>query len=894
MALSIAPAATSAQVAAFDGGVFVPPAPPPPPTVSSGAALADAGVAESLEADAAVEPVPLDAPVTDEESLSADTEQTGPEPPSALGTVVVTGVRGGAARTIADSPSPIDVIGSREVQQSGRTGLKEILGAVVPAMSMPALGGGGTSASVRPYTYRGLSGDYLLVLINGKRRHTTALINNLSRLSGGSTPVDLDLIPAAAISKIEILRDGAAAQYGSDAISGVLNVILDESEGFSANTTAGQHYEKHGAMVQQTASYGVKLGDRGGFLRLSAEARFRDRADSSASPLPDKLANGQPNYYYPPFAVDQPDPREASRDDTVFAGGYGRSNRDVVVNTGYNFELPLGKVDLYSFTTFSYRNIKDARGAFSANRVESLPEIYPEGFQAYRRIWEYDGQAALGLKQQDAWLRWDLSTSYGRDYVKLGAENTLNPSLGPTSPTTFFMGKQLQDLWVSNLDLGHDFDIGLAEPLAVSLGFEHRWERFQNRAGEPDSYRDGNYVIPVLADPFHQRPLPGGVGGFGGLAPSPGLASFSGTSTVDARSLDRNNIAAYAELSTSFTKAWYLGIAGRFEHYDDSAGDVASGKIATRVKVVDGLALRGGFNTGFRAPSLAQTGFSTTQVTGTVINAERVRTTSKFLPVDSVAAQALGAEPLKPEKSISATAGITVEPEKDIRFTLDIFQTSIDDRIVKTDFLGTAANGGTAVADLLERNGVSDVDSAQFFANAIDTTTRGLDLVGEWTLRTGALGTVRPTVAYTFAKTKIDRVAGNPTELSTLNVTRFGRQGQIDLVRGAPLQKLVLSANWQVWRLRSDLRVTRYGEYVEASNTAVGDRKFDPRWIADLDVGVDLTDNLALAVGAYNLFDTYPKKVGLVNAQDGSGQYGNFAPFGFSGGFYYARLAVNL
>ncbi|MEY4576261.1 MAG: hypothetical protein RL701_964, partial [Pseudomonadota bacterium] len=445
-----------------------------------------------------------------------------------LGAVVVTGSRGGQPRTVAESPSPIDVIGPQEVQNTGRTGLKEILGAIVPSMSMPAQGGGGTSASVRPYTFRGLSGDYLLVLVNGKRRHTTSLINNLSRISGGSTPVDLDLIPASAIGRIEILRDGAAAQYGSDAIAGVLNLILDNSpEGLNFTQTAGQTYTKGAPLLQETLSIGVPLGDRGGYVRFSGEFKFRDAADSSGSPIPSKKASGAPNYYYIPISADEPDPREAKQKGRVVAGGYGRSNRDLVVNTAYDAELPIaGKLKLYSFSTLSYRNIKDRRGFLIPSNAESnaaLPEVYPDGFQAYRRIWEWDGQATLGARDEIADWRWDLSTSYGRDQVRLGAENTLNPSLGPASKTSFFMGKQRQDLWVNNLDISKDIDIGLKDPLVLALGLEHRWERFQNKAGEPDSYRDGGYVIPEGPDPWH-RPV--SEGGFAGLKPTPGLVSF--------------------------------------------------------------------------------------------------------------------------------------------------------------------------------------------------------------------------------------------------------------------------------------------------------------------------------------------------------------------------------
>lgn len=797
-------------------------------------------------------------------------------------TIVVTGVRGGNARTVADSPVPIDVIGPQELKATGRTGLKEVLANIVPSLSMPALGGGGTSASVRPISIRGLSGDYVLVLVNGKRRHTTSLINNLSRISGGSTPVDIDLIPTNGVGRVEVLRDGAAAQYGSDAISGVINIILDDAkEGGELSTTAGQLYDNGGELFQQQIGWGTAIGD-GGFVRAAIEAKYHDRAKSSGEPVPllYPLVNGQP------------DPREAGADHLI-AGGYGRSNRDTIVNSSLNAALPLAEdVSLYSFSTLSYRNIRDARGAYfpsptgfggqaNTQGFNALPQLYPAGFQAYRRISEWDWQSALGLKGKLGDWRFDLSSSYGEDKVRLGADGTLNPSLGPTSPTRFLLGRQRQQLWVNNLDLSRDLEIGLAAPLTVSLGGEHRWERFRNQAGEPDSYRDGGYVIPRDGTPFGLL--------YGGRSPSPGLVSFTGTSPADARSISRNNLAAYVDVSTDILPGWFVGAAGRFEHYDDSAGDTASGKVSTRIEIAPGLALRGGVNTGFRAPSLAQTAFSTTQNTTTVIGSTRTNTVSKFLPVDSVAARALGATPLKPEKSLNYTAGVTFE-RGGARLTIDGYQIRVDDRIVKTEFLGTAANGGSAIAAILRANGVASVDSAQFFTNAIDTRTRGVDVVAECLWRTGGMGNLRLSAAYSYNRTKILNVIDNPAALANLNVTLFGRQAQRDLVAATPRTKVVLTGDWSLDRVHVLARTTRFGRYTESSNVATGDRSFGAKWIADLDIGYDVSDRLTLSVGANNLFDAYPQRNGII-AYDGSGAYGNFAPFGLSGGFYYGRVA---
>ncbi|HWU04433.1 MAG TPA: TonB-dependent receptor, partial [Novosphingobium sp.] len=806
-------------------------------------------------------------------------------PPPDGAAIVVTGNRGQQPRTLAQSPVPIDVLGGRELQQTGRSGLKEILGNLVPSLTMPALGGGGTSASVKPIAIRGLSGDYVLVLVNGKRRHTTSLINNLSRISGGSTPVDIDLLPTNAVGHIEVLRDGAAAQYGSDAISGVINIILDKSAtGGQISFTGGQTYSKGAPLYQLDVDHGFRLGDNG-FIHVAIEAKYHDRAKSSAEAVPNVL----------PLVNGQADPRDASLNH-VIAGGYGRSNRDKVITVSYDAELPVSaKTTLYSFTTYAWRDIKDARGAYfpastgyggqaNASAASVLPQVYPNGFQAYRRIRENDVQATLGARGDLAGWAWDASTAYGIDHVWLGAENTLNPSLGPTSPTSFYMGTQIQQLWVNNLDVSRDFAVGLAAPLTFSLGAEHRWEKFENKAGEPDSYRNGGYQIPSDGTAFGTL--------YGGTYPSPGLVSFTGTSPADVNALSRNNLAVYADLSTKPVSPLYVGIAGRFEHYDDSAGNTLSGKFSTRLDLGGGFALRGGVNSGFRAPSLAQSGFSTTQVTTAVIGSTPTTTISKFLPVNSAAAIALGAKPLRPEKSLNFTAGLAFERGA-FHATVDAYQIRIDDRIVKTEFLGTSANGGSAIKSILLANGITGVDSAQFFTNAVNTQTRGIDVVADYTLKSRTAGTFRLSAAYSYNTTKILSIAANPAVLAPLGVTLFGRQAQRDLVAALPRDKVVLTSDWSRDRLRALLRLTRWGSYTESSTTASGDRSFGAKWITDLEVGYDINRRVSLAVGANNLFDVYPDKNGLV-AYDGSGAYGNFAPFGLTGGSYYGRVSVKL
>lgn len=811
-------------------------------------------------------------------------DQPAPEDAAADGAaIVVTGVRGARPRTVADSPVPIDVIDTRELQATGRVGLKDILGNIVPSLTVPALGGGGTSSGAKPIAIRGLSGDYVLVLVNGKRRHTSSLINNLSRISGGSTPVDIDLLPANAIGRVEVLRDGAAAQYGSDAISGVINFILDDSpEGGSFAATAGSHYEKGGELLQQQISYGSRLGTDGGFARVAIDAKYHDRADPSGAIVAQSID------LYPRLADGSRDPREATIDRNR-AGNYGRTNRDYIVNGSYNAELPIGdETTLYSFSTLSYRDIKDGRGQFNANNVNSLPELYPNGFLAKRRIWETDFQITGGIRTTLAGFDLDASSSFGRDDVKLGAVNTLNPSLGPSSKTSFFMGKQISSLWVNNVDLSRSFDIGLAEPLTLAFGVEHRWERFQNKAGEPDSYRDGGYVIPRGTTPFQLA--------YGGQRPAASLVSFTGTTPADAFVLTRNNIAAYVDIGANLTDAWFVGVAGRAEHYTDSSGDTVSGKMSTRYELFRGFALRGGVNTGFRAPSLAQQGFSTSQNTGVIVNGNIVPQLVKFLAPNDPIAGFFGAKPLTPEKSLNFTAGATFESGP-FRLTVDGYQIRIKDRIVKTEILNStearAILTSPAVTAIIAQRGVPGISSAQFFINGVNTRTRGIDVVSEYNLRTATLGSFRLSAAYSYNKTRILDVAPNPANLA--NTILFGRQARIDLTSATPRDKLVLSSDWTLGPVRTLLRVTRFGKYTEAGTSQTStadDRTFSAKWVTDLDISAQLSKAVNLAVGANNLFDVYPDPIGVTQAATGLGRYGSFAPFGLSGGFYYARVGV--
>jgi iron complex outermembrane receptor protein len=809
--------------------------------------------------------------------------------------VISTGTRGNSL-SVAESPSPIDIISGEQIRKTGKASLREALGRIVPSFSAPAQAGGGTSSSVRPVSIRGRSGDHQLVLVNGKRRHNTAVYNNFARIASGSVPADLDLIPTAAIERIELLRDGASAQYGSDAIAGVLNIILKRQDnGGSASVSAGQQEDKPGDLVQTALNGGFALGANGGFFNASLDTRLQGPSYAAG--------NARGSLYYPqldgqavPFGTPgaSADPREGSAD-RLIAKGYGRSNRDEVYNLAYNAELPLSDaLTLYSFSTYSDREIVDSRGNFRATHLASLPEVYPDGFQAQRLIDEKDFQVAFGGKGAGPWgWNYDLSSTYGKDDVRLGAQNTLNASLGPTSKTTFYMGAQEFQQWTTNLDFTRPFEVGVQGPLQVSFGAEHRWEKYLQGAGEPDSWRDGGYLYPA----GHPR---------AGQAPSAGLQSFTGTSEVDAGRLDRDTYAAYLDFGANLSERLYGSAAFRFEHYDDSSGNTFSGKLSARYELAPGLALRGTANTGFRAPSLAQQIFSVTQNTGVrQADGTTVNLLARYLPPGSAAARALGGEELDPEKSTNFSVGLSWEPIRNARVTLDAYRIDIDDRIVKSEIIRDSG-GSTRVRDTLASLGINDLYSAQYNLNGVDTRTDGVDLVSELTTDHGRFGQVRWSALYSYNRTQIRSVGRNGTVDSLLGADYviFGRQAQLDLTKGTPRDKLILGGTWSIGDLVSDLSLTRYGKYTEAGTVAANDQRFGAKWITDLDLSYLLTDNLSLSLGSNNLFGVRPDKQDPTLTQTGLGSanpseidnpdnYGSFGPYGLNGAFYYARVSYD-
>lgn len=767
----------------------------------------------------------------------------------ALGTVIVTGNRGSEKRTVTSSPVPIDVISAKQLQETGKPGLMEALSASVPSLTLPEKTGWDASGMARAPNLRGLNAAQVLVLVNGKRRHTSATLN-ISGINAGAAPADLDLIPISAIDHVEVLRDGAAAQYGSDAIAGVINVILKADTSGTAVTTAGQGYDGKKQTVQQNLNKGFEIG-RDGIIQLALDARSQND-DNKAS------ANG----YSQAEALD--------RAGKVTYGGYGTPKINLLT-LAYNAELPLqDDLTLYSFSTWSYRKAEQGQNfrlPTIVNTITTGPNGRPSGYTPTWYIEEYDYQAAFGAKGLAGEWDWDLSSTYGRNEAEQGTWNNQNPSLGEATPNHFESGTWVSSQLTSNLDLRRSFEVGLTKPLDFSWGLEQRRDTYQVQAGDWASWADGGYC---------KAP---------GNCAASGAQVTNGISPAEAASASRNSYAGYLDVGFNPLPQWYWGAALRYEHYDRNIGATRSGKLTTRYELTPELAVRATVSNGFRAPSLANNLFSARSTTYGVVDGVYQSINYGVLPVDSAAAKALGAEPLKPEKSTNYSVGLAWQPGERLAFTADAYLINVRDRITLT---GTLL--GPEVTQALLANGIDSTSGGQYFTNGADTRTKGLDLVGSYDQDLGGAGTVKWTAAFNWNDTEIldykqsVNILGTPYEL-------MNRQARNLLTEVQPHTKLILGGNWRLDRYRVNLGLTRYGSWreVNAANDRSLDREYKARWITDLDAGYQLTKDLELAIGARNLFDIYPERQAPSSKTMVKG-YGVYSPYGFTGGYYFGRV----
>jgi iron complex outermembrane receptor protein len=835
--------------------------------------------------------------------------------------IVVTGTRT-AGRTVADSPVPVDVISSDAIVNSGQTETNKILNQLVPSFNFPQPSIADGSDALRPATLRGLSPDQTLVLVNGKRRHVSALLNINGTVGRGSAAVDMNLIPGLAISRIEVLRDGASSQYGSDAIAGVINIQLkNASHGGRASVTYGQYrttvdgvdrltglqtnggqhfldptdnrvlagnysgqpHRHDGETVTFGTNFGLPIGP-GGFLNLTAEFRDQNRTNRAGYDV-------RPNYNRPTAAFD---PRETGFDRLQFR--FGDPNTD-----SYNFFLNTGLEvgggwEIYGFGSYGVRDSLSAANyrqqnaaanrdygtiapGTTPNAVNFVP-LTPDGFLPLIDTELKDYSGTVGLRGDIGGWKADLSVGYGHDSFDYTVRHTLNTSFGTASQSTFDAGGLRYGQTVANLDLSREYEVGFFKPLTVAGGVEYRNENFQIRPGDFQSFAIGPlFRAQINGTTAANCAAQSGVFNaatnvctFPGRTAPAGAQGFPGIPTASATDRSRHSYAAYAELDTDPIDGLTTTVAARYEHFSDF-GDTFNGKLAMRFEPVQGFALRGSISNGFRAPSLHQQYFTTTSTN--FIGGLPVDIST--LAVDAPAARALGSSNLKPEKSLNISAGFTANPFRGLTVTVDAYRIKIDDRIVLTENLGAAGSGtaavNAAVKAVLDANGFQSVGAARFFINGLDTTTKGVDAVANYRLPNFGLGSWTLTAAYNYNKNKIDKRINTLGPLASIpNIILFGRIEGLRFEKGQPKDKVVLTVDGNVGDFGITARTTRFGRVLSPgasapagdplSLTLLGpdDIILSPKWLTDLELRYKAFDRVELAIGADNVFDVYPDR----------------------------------
>ncbi|NMH65880.1 TonB-dependent receptor plug domain-containing protein [Shewanella salipaludis] len=755
-----------------------------------------------------------------------------------------------ALRTVTDSAAPVDIITAEQLESTGMTETAKALQFAAPSYNFPFSSVTDGSDAVRPASLRGMSPDHTLVLVNGKRRHGSALVHLSGTVGKGSSNVDLNAIPMTAIKRIEILRDGASAQYGSDAIAGVINVVLkDSAEGGSLSAQAGQTYEGDGEQWRVGLNHGMGLGDDG-FINLALEAHHKDSTNR---------AGLDPRQQYPELADGSEDPRELTFNKLNHQVGDAEyDNLGLFVNAG---KAMGDKAEFYAFGGLSKRETKS--GAFYRRALDSrnLLEIYPDGFLPKINPDIVDGSLVLGTKFELGEWNLDASAGYGSNTFTYNVDNTLNASLGPDSPTRFDAGTLSTTETNVSLDASRYFAFANDSEIMLALGLSWRQNGYEIEAGESGSYINGGYM---------DRP-----------AGSQGFTGFTPESEVDET---RSNKGIFMELENQLTNEFYWAAALRYEDYSDFGGNT-SWKLSGRYDFNDNLALRATANTGFRAPSVQQLYFTniSTLFNPDPVTGQLVPTESGTFNTLSPVTKALDIGQLEAEISQSYSLGLVYTNDDGLAVTLDAYQISVDDRIVLSSQL--TPDDSPLVAAALA---TTSAESARFFINAVDTRTRGIDLVMTQNMDMGHYGNLRANLAYGYNKTEIEDIH-LPNVLDGLETKLFDAIEQTRMTKATPNHTGSVGLTHDLGDFSTNLRLSYFGSYSVGYSS--GDVEYGDKWVTDLSVKYAATDALSFTAGVQNLFDVYPDKRPDDNNFNGIFVYPlTNTPFGFNGGYYFLEM----
>jgi iron complex outermembrane receptor protein len=750
-----------------------------------------------------------------------------------LSQVTVVGSRN-LNRSSTDTPVPVDVIDIREVTtKQGQLDVNQLLQFAAPSFNSNRQTGSDGADHVDPASLRGLGPDQTLVLINGKRRHQSSLVNLFGTRGRGNTGTDLNAIPAAAIERIEILRDGAAAQYGSDAIAGVINIVLKESVNqLTANVNAGTYKAKYrfddkkydGFNYNVNLNYGFKIAQKG-FVNVTADYNQRNHTNRANT-------------------VD-------SESDLA-----RRQFGDPKVNNAavyYNAKIPIGS----KFQVYSFGGINERKGdAYAWTRFadddRNIPSVYPDGFDPLITSKINDRAVTGGIR--GIWKSWDidLSNTYGFNKFHFGVENSLNRSLGKLSQTTFDAGGFQLGQNVTNLNFTRFYE-SVLQGLNIAFGGEYRTERYKIFAGERASYY--NY------DPV----FPGGAQGFPGYSPA------------DETNQSRSNAGAYLDVEADITKQFLIDAAVRFENYSDF-GNTLNGKVGLRYRITDAFALRGALSTGFRAPSLAQKYFNSTFTN--FVNGQAVEVL--LASNNSTVTKALGIPQLKQETSQNASVGFTYTPASRLSITVDGYYVKVKDRVVLT---GQFSDDDKEIGNLLK---ALRVGKAQFFTNALSyTTTKGIDVIVAHSAPLGA-GRLSSTLAANFNWMELGPVNTSP-KLAGKEDIYFDERERRFVLASAPPSKINLTFDYTVDKFSVMLRLIRFGE-VKLANWDYEIDTYKAKIQTDLTLNYRFTKQISLSVGGSNILNVYPDQSSPALTESG----GTWDPvqMGYNGAFFFTRLGL--
>lgn len=843
------------------------------------------------------------------------------ETTSELDTLVVTAR--GKPRTVLDSAVPVDSFSEADLKSSAFTDTNDILKSLVPSYTLAREPISDGATFIRPASLRGLPTDKTLFMVNSKRRHRSALVT----IGGtGAQAPDAATIPASALKNVVVTRDGAGAQYGSDAIAGVIDFQLKDSpSGGSLTAQYGQFFLGDGEDVMVTGNLGLPLGENG-FVNGTFEYTSQNQVHRGKQYCNVGIPNQSPGFCVTSYAAANPAFGALITD---YVQKWGQPDSEAlrgVINAGYDIS---DNLSVYAFGNYSkssaveYFNYRPP----VSNAVNATPirlsdgstflfsSIFPAGFTPMFGGDVTDYSLAGGVKGKTGFgLEYDFSGRYGNDKIAYSIWDTVNPSMGPASPKKFYAGSLISTESAANADFAYDWAVaGISTPVTLNFGAEYRKEGYEIEAGDTASYTAGSWATP---DPFgfcntttHTAtakgaalPVTAGLNcgnylstsadGFAGIDPvynalAVGSNGFPGNTPAYSGKLTRDSYAGYAEASANVTEAWFMDVAVRGEHFSDF-GSTWNGKVATQYQITDSFGVRASVGSGFRAPTPGQ--LFTTNVSTRVDNGAIIA--SGLFPATNPVAQFMGARELKPEKSFNLAAGFTASLFDGLNLTVDLYSIEIKDQFYATSAITvTPTIRAALVAAAIP--GADTIGQVQFFQNAFDSKTFGLDVVATYKKNWENGQSTSFTASGNWNSFVIDKVNKPSPNASGVTYTFFDGESVYDFKHAAPRWRSTLSATHEVGKFKILGRANIYGPYknmFSISNPII--QKWDPEMMFDTEISYRANDTYTVSVGARNLFSNYPDPDKTGESATNGRLYRSDSIVDWQGGFWYAKVSA--